>query len=107
MSRQQVILLPVLPTEVAGPLAERYDVIDWRNGPSLNSSVKEVRALACSSKAVVDEALLAQLPGLNSSRYSAGLDGIDIDAAAARGVQIANTAEALADDVADLALATS
>ncbi len=59
----------------------------------------------CVRHAHMDAAMLDLMPNLEVlSSYSAGLDGIDIDAAKARGVAIFNTSEILAEDVADLAL---
>jgi lactate dehydrogenase-like 2-hydroxyacid dehydrogenase len=59
----------------------------------------------CVRHAHIDAAMLDLMPNLEViSSYSAGLDGIDIDAARARGIAIYNTSEILAEDVADLAL---
>src|SRR5690606_2255710 len=89
-------------------LVARYDVIDWRAGRPRDAPgtyLATVTALACSSKASVDSTLLNAMPKLKLiSSYSAGLDGIDLAAAAERAVQVAGTAEVLADDVADLAM---
>lgn len=64
-----------------------------------------VRGIAGSGKGKVDEALLAALPGLEIiSVTSAGLDAIDTEAVARRGIPIFNTSAVLADDVADIAL---
>jgi lactate dehydrogenase-like 2-hydroxyacid dehydrogenase len=107
MMQSHVLLLPDLPTEVVVPIVERYAVIDWRDGKRPETGkLHSIEALACSSKAVVDDALLSAMPKLRLiSSYSAGLDGIDLEAAARRGVEVACTAEVLADDVADLAMA--
>jgi len=65
----------------------------------------EIRAIAGSGKGKVDAAMLAALPNLEMiSVQSAGLDGIDTEATAARAIPISNTSTVLADDVADLAL---
>lgn len=56
-------------------------------------------------KTQVDAALLDSLPDLEIiSSYSAGLENVDLDAARARGIEIANTSHILADEVANLAL---
>lgn len=56
--------------------------------------------------AEVDADVLNLMPGLEIiSSYSAGLDGIDVHAARARGIVVANTSHVLAEDVADLAIA--
>jgi lactate dehydrogenase-like 2-hydroxyacid dehydrogenase len=54
----------------------------------------------------VDKAMLDMMPALEIiSSYSAGLDGIDVEAAQARGIAVHNTSKILAEDVADLAIA--
>ncbi len=65
----------------------------------------EVRAIAGLGSGIIDAPLLARLPNLEIiSSLSAGLDGIDTDAVAARDIALRNTSAALCDDVADLAL---
>lgn len=54
----------------------------------------------------IDKAMLNAMPALEIiSSYSAGIEGIDVEAAQARGVKIHNTSKILAEDVADLAVA--
>ena len=67
----------------------------------------EARAVLTHSGGVpVDAALIARLPALEVVvNLGAGYESIDLDAARARGVAVANTAGANADDVAELALA--
>ncbi len=66
---------------------------------------RRARALAGAGKGRVDAAMLAALPDLEIiSVTSAGLDAIDTEAAAKRGIPIFNTSTILANDVADLAL---
>lgn len=63
------------------------------------------RGIAADGQQPVDAALLACLPALEIvSCGSAGYDGFDIDAIRARGLRLANTAPALAQEVADMAL---
>lgn len=71
----------------------------------LNRHAPQVRALAGTGKGKVDSALLDALPNLELiSVTSAGLDGIDTEAAASRAIPIFSTSHILAGDVADLAL---
>ncbi|SFG92954.1 Lactate dehydrogenase [Palleronia marisminoris] len=56
-------------------------------------------------KALVDAKLLDRLPALEIiSSYSAGLENVDLAAATARGIEVANTSHVLAGEVANLAL---
>lgn len=65
----------------------------------------QIRAIAGTGKGPVSAVLLEQLPNLEIiAVISAGLDGIDTGAAAARGIAVFNTSAVLADEVADLAL---
>ena len=50
--------------------------------------------------------MLDRLPDLRAiSKWGVGLDGIDRDAAAARGVSVSNTPGMFDDEVADVAMA--
>jgi lactate dehydrogenase-like 2-hydroxyacid dehydrogenase len=64
----------------------------------------EVRGIAA-RQARIDAELIGSLPALEIiSCYAAGLDGIDVAAAASRGVEVRNTSHVLAEDVADVAV---
>ncbi|UHL63182.1 2-hydroxyacid dehydrogenase [Paralcaligenes sp. KSB-10] len=64
----------------------------------------EIRGIAV-RKRKIDAAMIQRLPALEViSSYSAGLEGVDVAAAQARGIAVHNTSEALAEDVADLGL---
>lgn len=64
-----------------------------------------IRGIATSGKARIDAGLLGRMPDLEIvSCLGAGVDGVDIDAAAARGIAVENTSKVLADDVADIAI---
>lgn len=65
-----------------------------------------VRGLATRGEIGADAALMDALPKLEIiATYSVGTDRIDLAAAAARGIQVANTPDVLTGDVADLAVA--
>jgi glyoxylate reductase len=54
----------------------------------------------------VDAELIAAAPRLRAiSNYAVGVDNIDLEAAAARGIQVGNTPDVLTDTTADLAVA--
>ena len=63
-----------------------------------------IRAIAA-RQARIDADLIAGLPALEAiSCYAAGLDGIDVAAAAARNIPVYSTSHVLAEDVADVAI---
>ncbi len=65
----------------------------------------QVRAVAASGESKVPAALIEQLPALEIiSVMGVGYDGVDVAAAAARGVPVTHTPDVLNDDVADLAI---
>ncbi|BCN38495.1 dihydrofolate reductase [Alicycliphilus denitrificans] len=64
-----------------------------------------IAAVLASADAVVDAALMDQLPNLRLvSVIGVGYDGVDVAAARTRGVAVTHTPGVLDDDVADLAL---
>ena len=102
----------VLQMAPIGPLADRLlrdelgavrlweEDADWlaRHGT-------EVELLATSVRRGCDAAMIAALPQLRAiSSWGVGYDTLDVDAAHARGIQVANTPDVLDDCVADLAL---
>lgn len=99
-----------LPPAAENMLRSRFELVrlpkdDDERHALLTDIAPQVRAIAGTGKGRVDARLIAALPHLEIiSVTSAGLDGIDTAAAAARGIPICNTSHILADDVADLAL---
>ena len=68
------------------------------NGP-------RIRALARGGHAHVDRALIERLPALEIiASFGVGYDGIDVAAAAERGVVVTNTPDVLTEEVADTAI---
>ncbi len=66
----------------------------------------EVRAIATRGDLGASTELIAALPNLEFiGCFGVGTDGIDLEAARARGIRVTNTPDVLTDDVADLALA--
>ena len=65
----------------------------------------KIRAIAASGESKVSAELMAKLPALEIiSVFGVGYDGIDTQAAKARGVMVTHTPNVLNDDVADLAM---
>lgn len=99
-----------LPEKTERELQEAFDIIhfpkDHDEGMRLLAEHgAKIRGIAV-RHAHIDKAMLDAMPALEViSSYSAGLDGIDLEAAQARGVAVHNTSKILAEDVADLAVA--
>jgi hydroxypyruvate reductase len=65
-----------------------------------------IRGIATSGHAGASRALIEALPKLELiACFSAGVDNVDVAAAAEHGIPVTATSDALADDVADLAIA--
>lgn len=78
----------------------------WRDHDArLADLATRIRALARGGHAHVDRALMARLPALEIiASFGVGYDGIDVAAAAERGVIVTNTPDVLTEEVADTAL---
>ncbi|HEV7326972.1 MAG TPA: 2-hydroxyacid dehydrogenase [Bosea sp. (in: a-proteobacteria)] len=105
-----LVLSGGVPAATIAALAERFDVLGPGSPDEIGSLVSahgvRIRGIATTGKARLDRALLAKLPALEIvACYSAGLDKIDTDALAERGIVLTNSSAALADEVADLAIA--
>lgn len=99
-----------LPEKTERELSENFNVIHFPKNHDegmrlLAERGAKIRGIAV-RHAHIDEAMLDAMPALEIiSSYSAGLDGIEVEAAQARGIQVHNTSKILAEDVADLAIA--
>ncbi|CAD5255012.1 2-ketogluconate reductase [Bosea sp. 62] len=105
-----LVLSAGVPAATVAALAERFDVLGPGSPDEIEALVSahgaRIRGIATTGKARLDRALLARLPALDLvACYSAGLDKIDTDALAERGIPLTNSSAALADEVADLAIA--
>lgn len=107
-ARPLVAMTDGVPEFCLALLAARYAVFDAR-GTALHALpdalLARIQGLAATSRARVDEALLARMPALRViAAYSAGIDSIDLAAAARRGIPVSNTSDVVAEEVADTAL---
>lgn len=105
-----LVLSTGVPAATIAALAERFDVLGPGDPDEIEALVSahgaRIRGIATTGKARLDRALLARLPALEIvACYSAGLDKIDTEALAERGIALTNSSAALADEVADLAIA--
>ena len=66
----------------------------------------KVRAMLCNAQSVVSRLQMQQWPALEMiSVIGVGMDGIDLEAAAAQGIAVRNTLDVSAEDIADHTLA--
>ncbi|HTO33599.1 MAG TPA: 2-hydroxyacid dehydrogenase [Pararhizobium sp.] len=99
-----------LPEKTERELSNAFDILhfprDHDEGARLLAQHgPKIRGIAV-RHAHIDKAMLDAMPAVEIiSSYSAGLDGIDVEAAQARGIAVYNTSKILAEDVADLAVA--
>lgn len=105
-----LVLSTGVPAATVAALAERFEVFGPGSPDEIDALVAasgaRVRGIATTGKTRLDRALLARLPALEIvACYSAGLDNIDTQALAERGIALTNSSAALADEVADLAIA--
>lgn len=111
MRRATVLVLSSgIPAATIAALAERFDLLGPGDPDEIDAFVAahgaRIRGIATTGKARLDRALLGRLPALELlACYSAGLDKIDTEALAERGIPLTNSSAALADEVADLAIA--
>ena len=98
-----------MPAATVAALSQRFEVLVPAGPGGLDRLVVDngdrIRRIATTGKARLDRRLLQHLPALEIvACYSAGLDNIDTDALAERGIVLTNSSAALADEVADLAI---
>ena len=111
MRRATVLVLSSgIPAATIAALAERFDLLGPGDPDEIDALVAahgaRIRGIATTGKARLDRALLGRLPALELlACYSAGMDKIDTEALAERGIPLTNSSAALADEVADLAIA--
>lgn len=106
----KVLLIARLRAETVAELQQTTPMLDGRDPAAraalIAAHAGEIAVLATDAHVGADRALIAALPRLaRIACFSAGLDGIDLAAAAERGVAVTGTSDALAEDVADLAIA--
>ena len=103
MAKLPVLVLTTIPADLRARLGAEYDLVDRAAAPA---DLSGFRLAVTTSMAGVDEATMAGLPALGLVACNgAGLDKIDLAAAARRGVAITHTPDELTDDTADFAIA--
>lgn len=106
---RHILVMAALDAPSMARLGAGYEVhrLDLAPDPEalLAAGARDVEAVVTDGHRGLDAALVARLPRLGLvASGSAGVEGIDRAALAARGVPLANVGPALADEVADLAL---
>lgn len=103
----EILVVTPVPADLRGALASDYGLIDharaadgsWPQKPGFS-------VMLTTSMAGADAALMDAMPDLKLiACQGVGLDKIDLDAAKARGITVANTPDVLTQDTADLAIA--
>ena len=100
MAKVEVLKIGTLPQPTEAALAGAFAVRD------ANEEAGAVRAIARGTgHAPIGAALLGRMPQLEIiANFGVGYDGIDLAAAAARGIVVTNTPDVLTEEVADTAL---
>jgi lactate dehydrogenase-like 2-hydroxyacid dehydrogenase len=105
----KILQAAVLPEKTNRELREHFTVLTLPLEQDaidqfLTDHGSDIRGIAV-RKTHIDAAMMQRLPALEViSSYSAGLEGVDVEAARARGIAVHNTSKVLAEDVADLGL---
>lgn len=106
---ETVLVNSRFPAAILRPIAERYRLVELDAGEPkamlAEADRRTIRAILTGGGRRIDGDLMAKLPALGAIVcYGAGYDGVDLEAAHARGLVVANSPGANASTVADLAL---
>ncbi|MDF7777635.1 2-hydroxyacid dehydrogenase [Sphingomonas sp. AOB5] len=100
MTRPVVAIKPALMPRIEPLAGSRYTLISTDD-----SGMHSARALVPSGGSEVSAALMDAMPALELiAVHGVGYDGVDLAAAATRGIAVTNTPDVLTGDVADLAI---
>lgn len=103
-----ILRVDKVPPVLADELALTHTLYEYSklSAEQLHAIAGEVQVILASGESKVEAALINQLPQLKLiAVFGVGYDGVDIRAAAQKGVQVTNTPDILTDDVADLGIA--
>src|SRR3569832_1493501 len=101
MTVPDVLLAPRL-----SPLYQEQLLAEFATHPQVNpDNAPKIRGVACGGESKVPGDQIAQLPALEIiSVMGVGYDGVDVQAAKARGIMVTHTPDVLNDDGADVAI---
>ena len=105
--KSTVLKVARLPDMLSERLYADYDVLEGsESGEELEAqTVRGIRALIANGESRVSAGLIERLPDLQVIVvFGVGYDGIDVEAARARGIAVTHTPDVLTDDVADFAM---
>ena len=105
--KSTVLKVARLPNMLSERLYADYDVLEGsESGEELETqTVRGIRALIANGESRVSAGLIERLPDLQVIVvFGVGYDGIDVEAARARGIAVTHTPDVLTDDVADFAM---
>ncbi len=105
----QVLIYSRFPKSMMARFAERFDVLDAAGKPPHEAfsadELAGIRALVTAGGTALGGEVMDRLPGLGAIIcYGTGYDGVDLKAAAQRGIVVGNSPGANASAVADLAM---
>lgn len=96
--KPDLFLASVVSSALRDALRHRFELHEGTPPP-------QTRAIVGGGTSRVDAAMMAELPALEIvAIHGVGHDGVDLDAARARGIRITTTPDVLTEDVADLAI---
>ncbi|GGJ26063.1 2-hydroxyacid dehydrogenase [Neoroseomonas lacus] len=99
---ETVLLLSAIPADLRAALAARYTLVEDKPAEAPRPGIRIAVTMALAG---ATEAQFARLPDLRLlSSQGAGLERIDLAAAARRGIAVAYTPDVMTEDVADAAI---
>ena len=106
MPKIDVIAAGTLPAKTQAALAEAFAITRLDHDEPVPPNVAAAaRGLARGNHFPIDRGLIESLPKLEMiANFGVGYDGIDLKAAAERGIVVTNTPDVLTEEVADTAL---
>lgn len=103
-----ILRVDKVPQGLAEELARSHTLYECSqlSSAELANIAGEIEVILASGESKVEASLINQLPALKLiAVFGVGYDGVDIQAAFARNIEVTNTPDILTDDVADLAMA--
>ncbi|WPO97698.1 2-hydroxyacid dehydrogenase [Pseudomonas sp. HR96] len=104
--KSRLLKIARLPAMLDEQLHARYEVVEaGEDGSGLSAATDDIRAMVANGESRVSRELIGRLPALQLIVvFGVGYDGVDVQAARERGIQVTHTPDVLTDDVADLAI---